>query len=46
MERFKESDQAGHLDDARRNLEVALKSGARFPGADDVRTTLPQLTSS
>jgi len=38
--------KAGQVDDARRNLEAALESGARFPGADDARATLEQLTRS
>jgi tetratricopeptide (TPR) repeat protein len=38
--------RAGQVDDARRNLEEALKSGARFPGADEARATLEQLKSS
>lgn len=38
--------KAGQVDDARRNLEAALESGARFPGADDARQTLQRLKSS
>jgi len=37
---------AGQVDDARRNLEAALESSARFPGADEARATLQQLKRS
>lgn len=42
MAQLKSGDTAG----ARRNLEVALKSGRAFPGADEARTTLASIRRS
>jgi tetratricopeptide (TPR) repeat protein len=38
--------KAGQTDAAERNLEVAVQSGARFPGAEDAKAALEQLRRS